>query len=212
VKGKASRPRDTQALDGVAGLAIAAARPIEFRTARSASEREASFRLRYRVAVESGWITPETIPDGLERDHFDDGAIHVTGWDGETLAATLRLVVPVLGKRLPTEEAFDIAIPDRNSLADWGRIAVVPKYRDAQHRAFWGLMSAAWVEARLCGCHRVVGISSERLILRYRDAGMAITVLGEPKWHWGELRHPMLMDPAASTPTLQLAASRERRD
>ncbi len=183
---------DTQALDSVAALAIAAARPIEFRTARSASEREAVFRLRYRVAVESGWIRPETIPDGLERDHFDDVAVHITGWDGETLAATVRLVLPVPDGRLPTEEAFDVVIADRESVSDWGRTAVASEYRDVKHRVFWGLMSAAWLEGRLRGYHRVAGISSQGLIDRYREAGMAINVLGEPKWHWGELRYPML--------------------
>jgi N-acyl-L-homoserine lactone synthetase len=167
---------------------------VEFRTARSASEREAVFRLRHRVAVESEWITPETIPDGLERDHFDDVAIHIAGWDGESLAATVRLVLPAPGERLPTEEAFDILIHGRDSVADWGRIAVAPEYRDEKHRVFWGLMFAAWLEGRLRGYHRVAGISSQGMIDRYREAGMTITVLGEPKWHWGELRYPMLAE------------------
>jgi N-acyl-L-homoserine lactone synthetase len=186
----------SELLDSAAASALAAARPVEFRTARSPSEREAVFRLRYRVAAENGWIMPETIPDGLERDHFDDVGVHVTGWEGSTLAATMRLVIPRPAKRLPTEKAFDIVIDDRDSVADWGRVAVAPQYRGGRHRVFWGLMAAAWLEARLRGCHRIVGISSERMIHRYLDAGMAITLLGEAKWYWGELRYPMLVDPA----------------
>ena len=83
---------------------------IRFNTAQNDMEREEVYRLRYRVVVERGWVTSNEFPDGMERDHYDTNAIHITGWDGNVLAATSRLVLPRSGEVLPTEEAFNIQI------------------------------------------------------------------------------------------------------
>ena len=58
------------------------------------------------MAVEEGWITPEAVPDGEERDHFDDRALHVVGRDRDVVVARARLVLPQPGRPLPTEEVY----------------------------------------------------------------------------------------------------------
>ena len=60
-------------------------------------------RLRYREAAEQGRTTAQDDRDGLERDVFDARALQLCAWDGETLVGTLRLVLPMAGKPLPTE-------------------------------------------------------------------------------------------------------------
>src|SRR5438046_5273515 len=89
-------------VDALALQFIALAAPIRFDVAHSPAELEAMYRLRYRIAIERGWATPTDLPDGLERDEYDDQALHIAGWDGPTLAATVRVVFPAVGRRLPT--------------------------------------------------------------------------------------------------------------
>ena len=76
---------------------------IEFRVASTESELDAVFRARYEIALEAGWITPADFPDGRDRDRWDDAAVHVTGWDGDSLVAASRLVFPAPEQSLPTE-------------------------------------------------------------------------------------------------------------
>src|SRR5438132_2727031 len=78
---------------------LARAAPICFAIAQTPAEREALYRLRYQTAIGRGWVKPEDFPDGLERDPYDERAVHLAGWDGTVLAASVRL---------PTEEAFGL--------------------------------------------------------------------------------------------------------
>ena len=50
--------------------------------------------------IERGWARPEALPDGIERDDWDEEAVLVAGSvDGETVACA-RLVLPRPGLRL----------------------------------------------------------------------------------------------------------------
>jgi hypothetical protein len=192
------RPAGTGAelLDALASAALAAVRPIEFRTTQSPEELEGAFQLRHRVAVEGGLIRPEELPGGLERDNHDDVALQLAGWNGSTLIATIRLVFGTPGRKLPTEELFDALIEPGERVVDWGRLSIAPEYRDHEHRMFWAVIGAAWLVSRARGFRLVVGTSSGEMIDRYRAAGFPIKVLGPPRWHWGKFRYPMIMDPA----------------
>src|SRR5262245_3724722 len=94
-------------LDALAGAAIARAAPVRFEIAQTPSELEAVYRLRYRVALERGWATPTDLPDRLEHDVYDDRAVHIVGSHNGELVASVRLVFPSAGLRLPTEETFN---------------------------------------------------------------------------------------------------------
>jgi len=188
-------------VDTMARRFLDAARPRTFRLLRSASEKETAFRLRYRVAVESGWVSPSDLPDGVERDHFDDDALHVGGWASGSLIATMRLVVPSPVRRLPTEEAFTLVIDSTRPVVDWGRVSVAAEHRGPEHRVFWALLARAWFEGRARGFAVVAGVCSEEMIDRYREAALPISILGEPQLHWGELRYPIGIDPTLSPPS-----------
>src|SRR5258707_11385790 len=84
-------------VDAFAAQRIALAAPIRFDVAQSPAELEAVYRLRYQVAIERGWATPADMPDGLERDAYDDRAVQIVGWDKEGSVAVVRLVFPHSG-------------------------------------------------------------------------------------------------------------------
>src|ERR671936_821053 len=100
-------------VDALAAQAIDWVTPIQFRIAHDDAARVAAYRLRYRVVMERGWMQAKELPDGLERDEYDQRAVHITAWDANTLAATSRLVFPEAGLVLPTESAFDLVIEPR---------------------------------------------------------------------------------------------------
>lgn len=45
-------------------------------------DRSTAYRIRALASVSAGWARPGDFPDGMERDEFDDVAVHVLGWDG----------------------------------------------------------------------------------------------------------------------------------
>src|SRR5262245_23288105 len=102
--------------DEVATKAIANAAPIGYRLATSDAEREATFRLRCQAVIDRGWAPASDFPDSIERDEFDDIAIHVGGWAGDELAATGRIVLPANGWLLPTEKAFGLIVEPRGQV------------------------------------------------------------------------------------------------
>ena len=64
---------------------------------RPSTERQAAYRLRYQAVIERGWLQPADLPEGREHDEYDDQAVHILAWDGETPVATCRLVLPARG-------------------------------------------------------------------------------------------------------------------
>ena len=55
--------------------------PVHARRA-SPDDRSTAYRIRALASVSAGWARPGDFPDGMERDEFDDVAVHVLGWDG----------------------------------------------------------------------------------------------------------------------------------
>ncbi len=184
--------------DALAAQVVARAAPIRFGVAQSLAELEVVYRLRYRIVIDQGWAKPEAFPDGLERDAYDDRAVQFGAWDGEVLVATGRLVLPAPGQPLPTEEAFDLEIGPPGQVVDVGRICVIPAYRDAQHRVFWGLLSQAWIEIRVRGFTQACSISTASVARMCRRWGLQVVPLGTPRSYWGEVRTPVLIRPADS--------------
>lgn len=134
--------------DALAAKLIERAKPVRFAVAQSPEDLEAIYRLRCRIVIEREWAKPEDVPDGLERDAYDARALHVAAWDGNVLAGTSRLVLPLPGHPLPTEEAIGLDIVARGGVADVGRVCVAPGYRHASHRVLWGLLGRTWIEMR----------------------------------------------------------------
>jgi Acetyltransferase (GNAT) domain len=184
--------------DALAAQLEARAEPVRFRVASSSVEVEAIHRLRFQTVVASGWAAARDFPDGLERDAFDDRAVHIGGWDDEVLAASARLVFPAPGLRLPTEEVFDVSVLPAGRVVDVGRGIVAPPYRQGGHRVLTGLLARCWLELRSRGLSQMCGDAAGWLLEVYRGMGFEVEVLGPARLHWGEERLPIRIDGVAS--------------
>jgi predicted GNAT family N-acyltransferase len=191
-------------IDHVARALAQAAAPVRFALATSDSERAEIYALRYRTVVAEGWVAPDALPEGLERDVHDDRAVHLVGWDDGVLAATARIAFPSPGVLLPTEEAFELHVAPRGQVADLGRGIVAPQYRGRGHATFFALLAAAWLQVRAHGFARVCGTTAPSMLPHYRQMGFHLEVLGPSRVWWGEERIPILMDATrASAATLE---------
>jgi N-acyl-L-homoserine lactone synthetase len=171
---------------------------IRFDIARDNQQREAVYRLRYQVIIDRGWAQPGDFPDGMEHDHYDEKAIHIVGWDGNSLATTSRIVLPEASLILPTEEAFNIQIEPRGQVADMGRQIVARDYSSIKHKVFAALLAKTWLVIRSRGYSLVCGDFSPAVMRLYRIMGFDVKQLGPSKEFWGEERAPIVVDIAKS--------------
>lgn len=170
---------------------------VQFGVAQDDAELEAVFRLRYETVIEKGWGRPEDFPDGLERDIYDERAIHIVGHTADgVLVATGRVVLPASGLRLPTEDFFDLEIEPRQQVVDTGRGIVTHSHQ--RHLVFLGLMSQSWVEMRARGFHEICGSMTKSMLRLYRLMDIPWTVLGDARLYWGEERFPCKFDLAGT--------------
>ena len=198
-------------VDAFAAAAVARAAPVRFALATSPDERAAIFRLRAATVVERGWLPPDAFPDGMERDAYDDHALLVAGWDGETLAAAGRLVLPRPGERLPTETHFDVTVEPAGQVVNLDRMVVARPYTDPCHRTTVALAFACWQELRRHGFHYFAGVVTPGVLRLYRRAGWQVTPIGPARSYWGELRTPCLFDPSSGfTGSLTAPSSNHR--
>ncbi len=181
-------------LDVLAPQIVMHATPVRFALAQSAAERETVFRMRYRVVLEKGWGGAAGFPDGLERDAHDERAIHVVGWDGDTIAASGRIVLPTAESVLPTEEAFGLVIEPRGQVVDWGRTIVATRYRSISHRVLAGLVGKSWIETRRRGFCNICAIFTQGMTRLYRRMGLHFIPLCPPQRYWNEKRIAVRID------------------
>jgi N-acyl-L-homoserine lactone synthetase len=178
------------------------AAPVVYRVAQTPDEHSAIFRLRYLTVTGLEWASPADMPGGVERDRFDDRAVQIGGWYGAELAACARLVFPVRGRMLPTEEEFDVQAGPTGEVVDLGRGVVAPEYRDPEHRVLLGLFGSCWRVLEARRLYLVCAAAPGWLIDIYRSMGFQVEVLGPPRHHWGEERHPIQIDGLTSVLTL----------
>jgi N-acyl-L-homoserine lactone synthetase len=188
---------EREALDRVSAQVLESAAPLRVEPARTAAEREACYRLRYRCVVEQGWANPSDLPDGMERDSDDELATHVCGWDGRKLAGTVRLVFPRPELELPIEREFGVELRPPGEIVDGGRLVVAPGYRgEAGHQVLAALFARCWQLAREAGRSRFAAVAPDGVIALYRSLGLSIEVVGEPRRFWGEDRRPIVISGA----------------
>ncbi|HEX2620159.1 MAG TPA: GNAT family N-acetyltransferase [Phototrophicaceae bacterium] len=174
--------------------------PLRFAIAAAPEELHQVYRLRYEAVIEKGWKQPEELPDGIEKDAYDDDAVQLVVWDDgiETvpvLAATTRLVFPADGRRLPTEAAFDITFEPAGRVVDVGRTIVARPYRDARrHMLLQGVIAHSWVEITARGYHEISAILTRDMIDRYHEVGFEVTTVAPPQPYWGVERYPCQFD------------------
>ncbi len=204
--GTSAGDREEDALAVVDALAARAqtwVAPIRIGVARGQREREGAYRLRYQAAINRGWRQPEDLPGGLERDEYDEDAIHILAWDEEAIVGSARLVLPGPGHRLPTEEAFGIQVEPQGRVVDCGRYAVDYRYTNLQHRLLAVLLARSWLEIRAHGFSMACGAFVSAAMIRiYRRMGLHVRILAPSRSVWGEERYPIQFDAATSVPGL----------
>jgi N-acyl amino acid synthase of PEP-CTERM/exosortase system len=92
--------------------------------------REKIYQLRYEVYIhELGSFTPGDLPDGLEKDIYDDFSIHIAALDGKRVVGTLRLVKDS-SHGFVMESAFTLPETiDREKAVEHSRGIVLSEYR-----------------------------------------------------------------------------------
>ena len=180
-------------LDDLAARLLGDTTPLRVGIARTEAERIECYRLRYDAVVRRRWADPADYPDGLERDAYDDVALHLVGWLGDRLAATARLVLPRPGIRLPTEEAFGDTIEPAGRVADLGRMTVAKDVRGGQNPLV-SLLALGWRTARENGALALCAALTRSMTRLYDALGIPVAVVGPPRRYWGRDRYPIVFD------------------
>jgi N-acyl-L-homoserine lactone synthetase len=181
---------------------IAKSAPIRFAVAQTPAERALAYHLRYIALRERNVVGPADFPDEMEYDAHDERAIQVLGWDGEQAMATGRLVLPMPGYLLPTEQSFDLVIEPQGEIVDIGRFTVLHAYAQRENRYFAGLLSFCWLEMRARGYLHVCGTASPGMLRHYRRIGFLVADLAAPHTYYGEERYPCRFDVIGSANVL----------
>ena len=171
------------------------AAPVQVDCAASRAEQEAVYRLRFATVVEEGWAPASDFPDGLERDEFDDRAVHVVGRHGDQLIAVARLVVP--GAWTTTSYRAGVRAErcsPAGRVVDIGRAIVAKDYRSAEHTLFGALLARCWLEIRARGYQHLCGAATGPRLERYQQFGLPLHILGPSRSYWGEDRYPVFLD------------------
>jgi len=162
--------------------------PFDYRVADGDSEREIAYRLRGGAVLDRGWCTASDLPGGMERDEYDDRAVHVIGWDGDVAMSTGRVVPP---PGLPTEEACGIVVEPRGGVVDVGRMCVAPSHQSLEHAAFIGLMCRLYLVMRERGYRFACGMMSPPARAMMGLFGLQLEILGPERTYWNEPRAPL---------------------
>jgi hypothetical protein len=171
-----------------------------FTVATDEAERDVGYRLRYLAVIDQGWAPETAFPDGRDRDAYDDGAVHVIGWDGDRAVATGRLVLPP--GPLPTEAICGITIEPRGRVVDVGRMTVVSDHQSTRHAAFLALLARLYLEVRARGYEVACGLMSARARSLMRLLGVPIEVLAEERPYCGDARAPVRFTVGGSSTSL----------
>ena len=162
--------------------------PFDYRVAANDTEREIAYRLRGSAVIDRGWCTAGDLPGGMERDEYDDRAIHVIGWDGDIAMSTGRVVLP---PGLPTEDACGIVVEPRGGVVDVGRMCVLRGYQSLEHAALIGLMCRLYLIMREHGFEVACGMMSGPARALMSLFGLKLEILGSERTYWNEPRAPV---------------------
>src|SRR5262249_29891380 len=161
---------------------------LAYRVAAGDAGREIPSRLRGSAVIDRGWCTASDLPGGMERDGYDDRAIQVIGWDGNTAMSTGRVVLP---PGLPTEEACGLVVEPRGGVVDVGRMCVAPSHQSLEHAAFIGLMCRLYLVMREHGFRFACGMMSAPARAMMGLFGLQLEPLGPERTYWNEPRVPV---------------------
>lgn len=180
-------------IDLIAERILRRSAPFRFRVACSQAEIDSAQQLRYQTARGQGWAVSGELPFGMERDGYDDGALHVIALYDATMVATARIVLPTPGRKLPIEGAFGVSVPA--SAVELGRLCKVQGCPDPNHGLLLGLIAQAWIEIRTRGFSECCGAAGRTMIRLWQIMGFPVVRLAPARYYWGEERWPILVRP-----------------
>lgn len=175
-------------LDGLVSRVLADY-PYRFSVVQTPEEAVVAYRLR------GGAVGRE-----LDRDAYDDVAVHVIGWESEIPVSTGRLVLPP--HPLPTEDACALLIEPQGGVVDVGRMCVAAEYRSYRHAALIALLCRLYLEMRQRGYGHACGMMSPPVRRLVRHLGLTLEELGPDRPHLGEQRAPVRFSLLANTASL----------
>ena len=178
----------------VANRVIERPRTLRFGEIERNDDLEAALRLRRRAVLEQGWAEEAHLSEGSERDEFDDVAVHLGGWDAQTLIGTARLVFPADGRPLPTEAAFGIVVEPAGDVVDLGRLVVDRAYRGGRLTVLLAMLGVAWLSMHKRGFQKFCGVDAPAMIRLYGRMGFVVEELAPARLYWGQERFPVRFD------------------
>ena len=161
---------------------------FDYRVAADENERAVAYRLRGNAVIDRGWRVADDLPGGMERDEYDDHAIHVIGWDRGVAMSTGRVVLP---PRLPTEKACGFVVEPRGRVVDVGRMCVAGSHQSLEHGALMGLMCRLYLAMRESGFEVACGMMSIPARALMGLFGLQLEILGPERTYWNESRAPV---------------------
>jgi len=197
-----------RALEQAATDLMSSIAPLCIGASGAADDIEAMQRLRGAEISERGWAPPESISAGLDRDEYDDDAVHIAIRDGAQIVGTCRLIMPAPHRSLPIERDFGLQLEPVGRVVQWSRLVLAPRYRgDPQHRLALACFAALWLQTTRRGFTACAGMVARPMLELYRSVGIEFSVLGPPRFVDGEERIPA----ASTTATMRSALGVMRR-
>jgi N-acyl amino acid synthase of PEP-CTERM/exosortase system len=186
--------------------------PFSVQIANTNDAQKAVYRLRYQVyCLESQFEDPNNYPDAMEKDHFDQQAIHilVTHTDSGMSVGTLRLIFarnnqqPFHFEQLSHQCFSHIHKKPRSHYVELSRLAVPQAFRnnkansinaneDGELLALMLICNTCMVITRALNIE-VVALLETRLAILLRRNGIGINKIGDVINHNG-YRAPYLLD------------------
>lgn len=193
--------------------------------------------LRYKVYCEErGFEDPQDHPDGLERDDYDENAVHFAailrkgdygdGWQEEKVVGTVRLILDS-EKRFPIERAFEfnknLSHLKRSQIGEISRLALCKRYcSEFKGRMSWqseagnlinGLFHCLAQESLDRGITHLYAVMARGLPILLARKKILFSQIGSAKEYHG-LRTPYIGavgDIISKNPELSLAFQRTER-
>jgi Acetyltransferase (GNAT) domain len=163
--------------------------PYRFSLATTPDEQAHAFRLR-----------GQALGRDVDRDVYDDVAVHVIGWFDDDPVSTGRLVFPP--HPLPTQDACGLVIEPRARVVDVGRMCVAPAHQSHRHAAFIALLCRLYLEMRERGYGTACGMMSPPVRRLLRQLGLTLEELAADRPYLGEARAPVRFSLLANSGSL----------
>lgn len=180
-----------------------------FGRASSVEERREVFALRAAAVIEAGWVEPDDLPEGLERDELDARATHLVAVSGGRVVGTLRVAWDRgdVEAQLRTHE-LDLPVDGTMIL---GRLVVARLWRPRSREVTVGLYGELVRLALELGVRRGVSFVTESAVRWYRLGGIPLKIVGPPREVTGAPRSPAVFDVEVLNGFLANATAAERR-